>query len=86
MEQRARTAESLAEERLYLAQSMEARALSGEALASERLDLVHRMEARAVAAEAALDEVRRSTSWRLTQPLRAAMRALRGARPVAPSD
>ncbi len=77
MEQRARAAESLAEERLYLAQSMEARALSGEALASERLDLVRRMEARAVTAEAALDEVRRSTSWRLTQPLRAAARSLR---------
>ena len=81
MEQRARAAESLAEERLHLAQSMEARALAGEAQASERLDLVRRMEARAKGAEAVLDEVRRSTSWRLTQPLRAAARSLRSRRP-----
>ena len=86
MEQRARAAESLAEERFHLARSMEARALAGEALASERLDLVRAMEVRAASVEAALGQVRRSTSWRLTRPVRAAARALRGAQPATPGD
>jgi SAM-dependent methyltransferase len=83
----------LAHERLILAQSMEARALAAENLAEERLYLAQNLEARALTAEAralgaegALDEVRRSTSWRLTEPLRSAMRFLRGRRrPEAPA-
>jgi len=74
----------LAHERFLLVQAMEQRARAAESLAEERLYLVQRMEARAAGAEAALDEVRRSTSWRLTQPLRAAVRTLRGTQRAAP--
>jgi Methyltransferase domain len=68
----------LARERLELAQAMEARACTAESLAEERLFLVGSMEARAIRAEAALEAMRRSMSWRLTQPLRSALRTFRG--------
>jgi SAM-dependent methyltransferase len=77
MEERARVGESLAEERLQLVRRMEARALASEVLSNERLHLVQKMEARAVRAEAALDQVRRSASGRVIEPLRAIARTLR---------
>lgn len=66
LEQRLQLAETLADERLKIA--------------NERLKIAERMEARAQAGEAALGLVRQSTSWRLTQPLRAAVQTLRARR------
>ena len=70
----------LAHERLMLIRALEQRLDIAESLADERLKIAQRMEARAQAAEAALGQVRHSTSWRLTQPLRAAVQTLRGRR------
>ena len=67
----------LAHERLMLVRALERQLLVAESLADERLKVAQRMEARAQAGEAALGLVRRSTSWRLTQPLRAAVQTLR---------
>lgn len=75
------TQRRLAHERLLLYKLMEQRALAAESLADERLQLFKSMEARASAGEAELGLVRQSTSWRLTQPLRAAAQTLRRARP-----
>ena len=72
---------ALAHERLLLVQAMAERVRVAESLAAERLRLAERMEARALAGEAALGLVRRSTSWRLTQPLRAATEVFRRERP-----
>lgn len=68
----------LAHERLMLIRALEQRLHVAESLADERLKIAGRMEARAQAGEAALSLVRRSTSWRLTQPLRTAVQTLRG--------
>lgn len=80
----------LAHERFQLAQAMEQRARAAEALAEERLSRLQQLEAqaqrneaRAARAEAVLEQVRVSTSWRLTQPLRAVVRRVRGERPNA---
>ena len=73
----------LAHERFQLIQTMEQRARAAEALAQERLARVRQAEARAASAEAALERVWGSTSWRLTWPLRAAVRRVRGERPNA---
>ena len=62
----------LAHERFLLVKAMEQRALAAERLAEERFHLIQQMEARAIGAEHALQQVRQSTSWRLTQPLRIA--------------
>lgn len=67
----------LAHERLMLVRALEQRLHAAESLADERLKIAGRMEARAQAGEAALGLVRQSTSWRLTQPLRAAVQTLR---------
>ena len=72
---------ALAHERLLLVQAMAERIRIAESLADERLQLAERMEARALAGEAALGLLRRSTSWRLTQPLRAAVETMRRVRP-----
>jgi len=73
----------LAHERLLLVQAMECRARAAESLAGERLQAFEHMEARALAYEAALGQVRRSTSWRLTRPLRVVVRTLRRERQQA---
>ena len=70
----------LAHERLMLIRALEQRLQAAESLADERLKITQRMEARAQAGEAALGLLRRSTSWRLTEPLRAAVQTLRGRR------
>ena len=74
----------LAHERLQLVQATERRAHAAETLAEERLSRVQQLEAqvqrievRAASAESVLEQVWGSTSWRLTQPLRAAVRRVR---------
>ena len=80
LEQRLTVAETLAHERLMLIRALEQRLHVAESLADERLKIAGHMEARAKAGETELGLVRQSTSWRLTQPLRAAVQTLRGRR------